>query len=255
MLCLEHGGKLINIKYNSNTIKEKRALIKEKLFESSLNIKTDNFNKVSENDLYILFKLYDEIFLNNWFKQNFKGKLIFKLSRQLTRSAGNTRTKKNIAEINPEEIDFEVKISSNHLINFDKIDRLKYVGGIVAESVLDSMMLVFEHEMCHVIEFLMRYKSSCKQKPFKDLIYNLFGQTESTHKLVSANEVNVSEYGVKPGDNVRFLYNDKNINGFIQRINKRATVMCPDKRGNYIDKLGRKYKKFYVPLDCLTKVD
>lgn len=245
---------MINIKHDKDTINNKRAIIKESLFLKSININNENFEKISEKDLYILYNLYDEIFLKSWFKENFKGKIIFKLSKQLTRAAGNTTTKKNIAEIASENIEFEVKMSLNHLINFNKIDRSKYVGGIEADSILDSLMLVFEHELCHVIEFLVCKKSSCKKKPFKDLIFNLFGQTETSHKLVSANEVNAQEYGLKPGDKVNFQYNGKSINGFIQRINKRATVMCPDKHGNYIDKLGKKYKKFYATLDCLEKI-
>ena len=245
---------MINIKHDKDTINNKRAIIKESLFLKSININNENFEKISEKDLYILYNLYDEIFLKSWFKENFKGKIIFKLSKQLTRAAGNTTTKKNIAEIASENIEFEVKMSLNHLINFNKIDRSKYVGGIEADSILDSLMLVFEHELCHVIEFLVCKKSSCKKKPFKDLIFNLFGQTETSHKLVSANEVNAQEYGLKPGDKVNFQYNGKSINGFIQKINKRATVMCPDKHGNYIDKLGKKYKKFYATLDCLEKI-
>ena len=246
---------MINIRYDLKTINEKRIQIKNLLYDKSENIKSENFNKVSEKDLYILFDLYDEIFLEGWFKQNFKGKIKFILSRQLTRAAGNTRTKKNIAQIQNDEMEFEVKISLNHLSNFYKIDRVKYVGGIEANSVLDSLLLVFEHELCHVIEFIVMKKSSCNKKPFKDLIYNLFGHTESTHKLVGTNEVNIQEFGLKPGDSVKFLFKGKYIIGFIQKINKKATIMSPDKQGNYIDKLGKRYKKFYVPLDSLVKSD
>ncbi len=249
------GGLMINIKYDLNTIDEKRALIKNKLFERSANIKSEDFNRISEEDLYILYELYDEIFLNGWFKQNFKGNIKFILSRQLTRSAGNTKTGKNIAQLKPEDIKFEVKISVNHLINFNKVDRRKYAGGIEAHSVTDGLMLVFEHELCHVIEFLLCCKSSCRKKPFKDLIFNLFGQTESTHELVGADELNALKFGLKPGDNVCFKYNGKRMNGFIQRINKRATVMCPDKNGRYIDKSGRRYKKYYASPESLLKSD
>ena len=244
---------MINIKYDLKTIDENRSILKDSLISKSENIKSENFKKISERDLHILFELYDEIFLKDWFKQNFKGKIKFILSKQLTRAAGNTRTKKNIAQIRNEDIEFEVKISLNHLSNFDKIERTKYVGGIEANSILESLMLVFEHEICHVIEFLVLMKSSCRKKPYKDLIFNIFGQTETTHKLVSVNEVNAHEYGLKLGDKVRFIYNGKFVNGFIQRINKRATVMSPDMHGNYMDKSGKRYKKFYVSLESLTK--
>lgn len=244
---------MINIKYDLNTINYKRNIIKTKLFEISDNINSTDFTKIADIDLYKLFYLYDEVFLNYWFKNNFKGKLKFKLSRQLTSSAGNTKTSEKIAVIKPEEIEFEVKVSLNHLANFHKTNRVKSVGGIEVKNKLDSLMLVFEHEVCHVIEFIVRKKSSCSQTPFKDLIYNLFGQSESTHKLVTIKEANYVEYGFKPGDKVNFIFEGKKLNGFINKINKRAVVMCPDILGNFIDMQGNHYKKYYVPLNCLTK--
>ncbi len=244
---------MLDIKYDSYDIEEKREVVKRTLFQESANIKSENFGKISEKDLYLLFELYDEVFLCGWFKQKFRGNIKFKLSRQLTRSAGNTRTRKDISAIKPEEVEFEVKISLNHLMNFNKAKRIKYVGGIEAASVLDSLMLVFEHELCHVIEFLVRHKSSCNKKPFMDLINNIFGHTEHTHKLVGAGEANVSEYGLKPGDSVKFRYGNSIMEGFIQKMNKKATVMCPDKHGNYIDKSGRRYVKFCVHPESFIK--
>ncbi|WMJ78857.1 MULTISPECIES: hypothetical protein [unclassified Sedimentibacter] len=246
---------MIDIKYDSEIIKNKRETIKKQLFERSINIKTDNFSKIEDNDLYILFELYDEIFLCSWFKDNFKGKIILKLSKQLSRAAGNTKTSKCIAEMKPEDIKFEIKISLNHLANFNKVDRIKYVGGIEAASVLDGLMLVFEHEICHVIEFLIYHKSSCSKKTFKNLIFNIFGHVESTHKLIGVKEANMSIFGMRPGDNVKFMAEGRTYNGFIQKINTRATVMCFDERGRYIDEFGRRLTKFYVPLESLMKDD
>ena len=68
---------MINIKYDLKTIDENRSILKDFLFSKSENIKSENFNKISEKDLHILFELYDEIFLKDWFKQNFKGKIKF----------------------------------------------------------------------------------------------------------------------------------------------------------------------------------
>jgi hypothetical protein len=185
--------------------------------------------------------------------KKFKGKIIFKLSKQLSRAAGNTKTKKNIGEIKDEDIEFEIKISLNHLENFDKIDRNKSVGGIEVNSKLDSLMLVFEHELCHVIEFLVYKKSDCSKQVFKDIIYNIFGQHETTHKLVSAKEVNYKMYGILPGDNVSFDYEGVEMHGIINKINKRAMVMSPSQHGKYVDKKGQHYTKYYVPLNQITK--
>ncbi|MDF2676935.1 MAG: hypothetical protein K0Q97_1249 [Bacillota bacterium] len=245
---------MFNIKYDLNTIDEKRNIIKNKLFENSANIKQVDFTQICNSDLYLLYKLYDEIFFNSWFAENFKGKITFKFSKQLTRAAGNTTTKKHIEKIKPEEVEFQIKISLNHLFNFDKIDRDKYVGGIQAKSKLHSLMLVFEHEICHVIEFLICKKSSCKKEPFKKLIFNLFGQNESTHKLVTSREASFAEYGLVVGNKVTFEFQGKQIIGIINNINKRATVMSQNNKGNYMDRNGQHYIKYYIPLNCLTKI-
>jgi len=245
---------MIKIKYDLETVNKKRNLVKNELFEKSKYIKTSDFTDITDNDLYLLYNLYDEIFLESWFKDNFKGKITFKLSKQLSQAAGNTKTKKNIGEIKEEDIEFEIKISMNHLLNFDKIDRSKSVGGIEAESKLDSLMLVFEHELCHVIEFLFYKKSNCNKQIFKDIIFNLFKHHETTHKLVSAREANYQKYKLLVGDRVSFNYEGMKLNGIINKINKRATVMSPSQRGKYVDKSGQHYTKYNVSLNCLTKI-
>lgn len=244
---------MVNIKYDSNTINTKRDLIKKNLYEQSKNIKSVDFIKISDNDLFILYKLYDEIFLESWFKENFKGKIVFKMSRQLSKAAGNTKTKKNIYMLKPEDVEFEIKISINHLANMDKADRSKFVGGIEVTNKLDSLMLVFEHELCHVIEFLIYKKSNCSKGNFRNLICNLFGQIESTHKLVSNSEANYHEYGIRVGDRVTFEYGGQILHGIINKMNKRAIVMSPSNQGKYVDKSGQHYTKYYIPLSCLAK--
>lgn len=244
---------MVNIKYDSNTINAKRDLIKKNLYEQSKNIKSVDFIKISDNDLFILYKLYDEIFLESWFKENFKGKIVFKMSRQLSKAAGNTKTKKNIYMLKPEDVEFEIKISINHLANMDKADRSKFVGGIEVTNKLDSLMLVFEHELCHVIEFLIYKKSNCSKGNFRNLICNLFGQIESTHKLVSNSEANYHEYGIRVGDRVTFEYGGQILHGIINKMNKRAIVMSPSNQGKYVDKSGQHYTKYYIPLSCLAK--
>jgi len=246
---------MVNLKYDLATIDKKRELVKNKLFEKSKYIKTIDFKEISDYDLHIIYNLYDEIFLDSWFKDHFKGKITFKLSKQLSRAAGNTKTKKNIGLLKEEDIEFEIKISVNHLLNFDKIDRSKFVGGIEVKSKLDSLLLVFEHELCHVIEFLIYKKSDCNKQIFRDIIYNLFGQHETTHKLVSSREVNYEKYNLLVGDQVSFDYDGIKIYGFINKINKLATVMSPSHHGKYVDKKGQHYTKYCVPLSCLAKCE
>jgi hypothetical protein len=243
---------MINIKYDLNTIQDKRETIKRLLYERSDCIKSENFSSISDKDLYILFELYDMIFLDGWFKNNFSGKIKLKLSRQLTRAAGNTRTQKNIGQLKKDEMEFEIKISLNHLDDFDKTERDKYVGGIKVEKKIDSLLLVLEHELCHVIEFITCGRSSCSKKPFKEMVYDIFGQEETTHKLVSHKEIVYEKYGFRQGDCVAFEYKGKRMNGKINSINKNAIVMCPNLFGRYVDKSGTRYSKFSVPINYLS---
>lgn len=244
---------MINIKYDIDTINNKRNLVKEGLFKRSNNIKNAEFVVASDADIDILYNLYDEIFFNSWFKHNFKGKIKFTLSRQLKRAAGNTKVMKKFEQLRPEDVEFQIKISINHLVNFDKVDRDKHVGGIEVKNKLDSLMLVLEHELCHVIEFLIYKESNCKKERFKNLIYNIFGHNETTHGLVSIKEANYKDYGFLVGDEIKFIYNDILMDGIISRINKRATVMTKNEQGKYIDKKGQRYAKYYVPLNVLIK--
>ena len=110
------------------------------------------------------------------------------------------------------------------------------------------MLLVFEHELCHVLEFLLFNKSSCKGKRFKTMANNAFGHTDSYHRLSTNRQIAAREFGFKMGDTVTFEFKERRLTGFLNNINKRATVLVPDKKGSLIDRKGIRYSKYYVPL-------
>jgi len=234
-------------------INEKRNIIRNELFASSDNIKCGKLEKFADSDLYLLFRIYDNLYLNDWFKNNFEGIIInFKFSRRLKSSAGITKCQKNISI--PEKQTFEIDISADFLFDYHKVDRDIYVNGIKTEDSLDALMLVFEHELCHVLENLQYGKTSCRGKRFKNMAYMLFGHTDVTHALPTNYEINQLNYKLKIGDRAAFEFEGKAMQGIINRINKRATVMVENQNGKYIDRLGKRYQKFYVPLDMLHKI-
>jgi hypothetical protein len=241
----------LDIKYTKEQIVEKRELVRNKLLLASENITDGQLKCVADSDLYILYNLYDEIFLNHYFRDQFKGKLKFLFSRQLTSSGGLTRCIYNLSKVKPQDYSFEIKIAVNFLFDYNKTNRDKIVNGYTTKDALDAMLLIFEHELCHVIEFLHTNKSSCKKQPFKTMASELFAHTDVYHGLPTKREISTIEYGIKVGQKVSFDFEGKIKKGFVKAINKRATIMVEDTRGSYVDKLGNRYSKYYVPVNQL----
>ena len=98
----------------------------------------------------------------------------------------------------------------------------------------------------------MTGSSSCKGTRFRDLVRRFFGHPDVTHRLVTVRDQAVAAQGVQVGDRVAFSLDGTRRVGFVNRITKRATVLVEDGGGvRYTD--GKRYLKFYVPLECLEK--
>lgn len=232
-------------------IEKKREEIVKLLLLQSENIKNTSINVISAADLELLFGLYDQVFFNSWFRDNFKGKIKFSLSRRMTKSAGLTLCPKNIDKIKPEELVIEIRIGVDFFFRYNRIGAGEAVCGIKTENSLQALILVFEHEICHVLEFLQYKKSSCKAQRFKTMAKGLFGHTESYHKLPTNRQIAVQKLGLHPGSVVSFAFEGEKLTGILHNINKRATVMVKDKHGAFADKQGNRYAKYYVPLSQL----
>lgn len=242
---------LLNICYTNEEILSKRNEIALRLTSHSPNIKGSSIIKISNGDLQQLFSLYDEIFLGNRITQEFKGIIKFSLSSRLTKTAGKTLFSKSISQLKPQQQVLEIRIGTDFFFKYDELESEKSVAGIVTHNALEALQLVFEHELCHVIEFIMFGSSSCSQPRFKALAGNIFGHTESTHQLPTSRKIAQEKYGIKIGDKVSFAFEGQKLEGVIYRINKRATVMVKDRSGAYADKQGKRYTKYYVPLSKL----
>lgn len=242
---------ILDTKLNNNDILSKRKEISKLLILKSDNINSENVSDISIADLKLLFQLYNEVFFENWFNDKYKGKLKFSLSRRMTKSAGLTLCPKNIDKIKPEELIIEIRIGIEFFFHYDSIKEGKTVGGVKTSNSLEALQLVFEHELCHVIEFIHFRKSNCSGERFKGLANNLFSHTESYHKLPTYRQIANQKLGLNIGDNVLFTFEGKRLKGILYNINKRATVMVQDNNGNMIDKRGVRYSKYYVPLTLI----
>ena len=233
-----------------------RALLSE-----SETIDDGNFHALSNADLECLFTLYDTIWfggeLSRLLARRSPHPLRFRLARRLTKSAGITRRERRVVQA-PEGtkrlIDaYEIAISADLLFySFAPDCRAIRVDGTLCADRLMALQRIFEHELVHLIEMLIWDTSSCRGKRFRRIARDLFGHLDTTHQLVTSQEWAGKQFGVRVGDRVTFAHEGKRHVGTINRITKRATVLVEDPRGAlYSD--GKRYVKFYVPLERLER--
>jgi len=240
------GQNIKDLKYNVDEIIKKRNSIRDKFLIISKNVNTGNIQRMSNQDIKILFELYDEEFFNNYFRDNFKESITFSLSTRMTKAAGKTIYSRRIKLLQEEEKAYEIKMGIKFFFQYYKVERDKIVSGIITKDSLEAFQIVFEHELCHLIEFHLYSESSCKKPRFKTMVKNIFSHTEVHHQLPSQKEIISVDYGFKIGQKVSFVLENKKYSGFIYKINKRATVMVVDKKGTYKDSEGTTYSKWYV---------
>lgn len=246
-------NELINRKLNTGTIKNKRAEVARHLLQSSPNISSGDIKAISTSDLRLLLDLYDKAFFDNRFKALFKGNFRFSLSRRMTKSAGKTICPRNIGRIKPEDLTVEIRMGVTFFFHYSHIEGSKTVCGIETTTGLEALQLVFEHELCHAVEFICFGESNCSADRFKTIAVNLFGHTDSHHSLPTNRQIARHRFGLNIGDKVSFTFEGKMLTGLLYNINKRATVMVRDKKGQFTDRKGNRYAKYYVPLVMLEK--
>lgn len=245
---------MVRVRYDQDTIKIKRNGVASGLMKESVNIKGTKIVKIADSDLEIMFRYYDQIFFDGWFRDNFKGKFRFALSRRMTRSAGITECPKNIGTVKGELITIQIRLGVNLFFQYDSLEGSKSVCGIDTCNSLEALQIVFEHEMCHALEFIIYNSSNCRARRFQEIANNLFGHTKSHHKLPTNRQIASQKLGINIGDKVNFIHDGKRVGGVVSGINRRATVMVRNIGGHFVDRVGNRYIKYYVPIDCVEKV-
>lgn len=242
---------LLELTYPAAEIDLKRTRLAKQFLSLSPHLSEKCLANLSESDLKLLLDLYNQKFFEKMWEQEVQTELSFSLSTRMTRSAGKTITKHKKVGVGVVKTGFEIRIGINFFLQFDAVNRTKTVCGLPAPSALWALLLVFEHELCHVIESVYFQKSDCGNKRFKLLSQRLFGHTSSYHALPTTREIVYHQQGLQIGDKVTFSHKKEQHSGILTAINKRATVMVPDARGRYVDKDGVHYTKFYVNLNLL----
>ncbi|MEQ8667942.1 MAG: hypothetical protein RIC12_02155 [Pirellulales bacterium] len=217
-------------------------------------IDAPNFTTIHPTDLELLFTEYDDTFFDGQIRKTLGTVLLhFGLSKRMTSSGGKTALYTGRSD---GKQSYEISVSTTILFGcFGGEDhRPITASGIVCRDRLDALQRVMEHELVHLVEMLLWGKSSCAQPRFHSITLRFFGHTEYRHQLITPKEKAIVKYGIKPGMAVRFRFDGFEHKGIVNRINKRATVLVEDRKGQrYSD--GKHYAKFYVPVQLLEAME
>jgi hypothetical protein len=239
----------------ADTIKARTTQIHATVLSQSEYIDDANFNCIHPADLECLFEQYDELFFGLQIKEALGDTpLRFGLSKRMTSAGGKTAHFQD--RIDSSRCWFEISVSTTLLFQcFAGDDHRPIVNsGIECHDRLDALQRVMEHELVHLIEMLLWDKSSCSKPRFQSIAHTFFGHTDHRHQLITPREKAFVKFGIKPGMQVRFRFEGVEHTGVVNRVNKRATVLVQDGRGQpYSD--GKRYAKFYVPVQMLEAVD
>lgn len=238
----------------TDEIDARKKQIHATVLSSSEYIDHPNFTSIHTNDLEILFAEYDRRFFDGQIKQSLgTAPLHFGLSQRMTSSGGRTSWHSDRSN---DRHRYEIRVSTTVLFScFAEDDHRPISGsGIVCHDRLDALQRVMEHELVHLIEMMLWHESSCAKSRFHSISLRFFGHTENKHRLITPKEKAIVKYGIKPGMTVRFRLEGDEHEGIVSRINKRATVLVEDRRGERYSN-GKHYAKFYVPVQLLEAVE
>ncbi len=234
-------------------IDSSRQAIRGRLLAESRYIQTPNFIRCHDGDLRLLFDQYDERFFAGLLRESLRREASLPIPLQFTgrlRSAGGrtirTRDRRTGA------IRFAIQISQNVLFeNFGAGEEAAVVVGLPCSDRLDALMRVMEHELLHLAEFLAFGQSSCARSRFQRASRTLFGHTAHQHAMITRRQRTIASTSFRPGHRVRFEYDGTAMQGIINRINTRATVLVEHPRGTRYTN-GKRYLKFYIPMARLA---
>ena len=256
----ERQAKLASLLFSPGEVSSRARRIYETMLEQSAQIRTGNFTVIGSDDLERMFGLYDREFfrgfLGEMLLEDRAHPMAFRLSRRLTRAAGQTMRQVRrvpVAGTMTERVDYEISVSTTLLFStFQNVEREVIVGGLACHDRLEALQRIFEHELLHLAEFLGWGRSSCSAENFHALSRRIFAHEGVSHDLVTPREQAAVAFDVRVGDHVSFELEGKTYRGRVNRITRRATVLVESHRGEPFSD-GRRYLTFYVPLPLLRK--
>jgi hypothetical protein len=256
----ERQAKLAALLFSAAQVSSRSRRIYEAMLDHSPQIRVANFTVIGTDDLERLFGLYDREFfrglLGEMLLEDLAHPMAFRLSRRLTRAAGQTMRQVRrvpVAGKMSERVDYEISVSTTLLFStFQNVERDVIVGGLNCHDRLEALQRIFEHELLHLAEFLGWGRSSCSADNFHALSRRIFAHEGVSHDLVTPREQAAIAFDVRVGDHVSFEIEGIRHHGRVNRITRRATVLVESPGGEPFSD-GRRYLTFYVPLALLRK--
>jgi hypothetical protein len=256
----ERQAKLAALLFAAAEVSRRSRRIYEMMLDHSPQIRVANFTVIGTDDLERLFGLYDREFfrglLGEMLLEDRAHPMAFRLSRRLTRAAGQTMRQVRRAPVDgtmSERVDYEISVSTTLLFStFQNVERDVIVGGLTCHDRLEALQRIFEHELLHLAEFLGWGRSSCSAENFHALSRRIFAHEGVSHDLVTPREQAAIAFDVRVGDHVTFEIEGTRHHGRVNRITRRATVLVQSPSGELFSD-GRRYLTFYVPLALLRK--
>ena len=203
--------------------------------------------RIHATDLETLFAAYDELFFGCELKPALRGRPVtFRLSKRMTKAGGTTTRFKS----SKGEVRFEIAIAVSMLFDqFRDDDAAITVCGIECTTRLQALQRTFEHELIHLVEQLCWGDSACSAPRFQSIALGRFGHQAHTHAMITR-KVQAAAIGIRVGALVSFLFEGQRLNGRVNRITKRATVLVEHPEGvRYSNSM--RYRAYYVPIGAL----
>ncbi|MEO1615236.1 MAG: hypothetical protein AAFV88_05265 [Planctomycetota bacterium] len=232
----------------------RRRLIREQMLAASRCIEGPNFRKLASDDVARLIRLYDDhFFAGKIIAQASKEEISFSLSSRMTSVGGKLVTQYPEGDYQGRRR-FELVLSSTLLFQtFEDVSRPIEVAGCLCHDRLDAMQRIAEHEFVHLIEMLIWNDGNCNQPRYQSIANRYFGHTDYQHNLITQQERAAVKFQIRVGDQVLFHHDGHRMEGRVNRITRRATVLVPSKKGQRFSD-GHRYVRYYVPLEKLTRL-
>jgi len=231
-------------------------LIQATVLEHSRAMSDENFAATNVADLRLMSELYDSMYFDSSCIALAKHYgMAFRWSSRMTRAGGKTtRTVRRATLRRSAEIHYEITLSSSLLFQTFQDDlRPIKVCGRPCHNRLEAMQRIVEHEAIHLAEMLVWIDSDCAAGRFQAIANRLFGHTEHRHELVTQRERAAKLFDIRVGSRVYFMHDGHPVQGVVNRITRRATVLVESPQGEMYSN-NKRYLKYYVPIAGLKAV-
>jgi hypothetical protein len=247
------AGEVLSRTFEQKQIERWQNEIHSQTLQLSRSIDQPNFSRVGRDDLARMIRMYDDRFFAGRVLPLARAEgLSFGLSSRMTKVAGKLVTNYPSGDYNGKR-QFEMVLSTTLLFQtFEDSDRPVDVTGRPCRDRLEAMQRVAEHELVHLIEMLVWNDGTCSESRFQSIAKRYFQHTDYRHDLITQRERALMKFNIRVGDMVHFHHDGHKLNGRVNRITRRATILVASKKGELFND-GQRYQRYYVPLEKLKK--